>query len=499
VIRTSSFSASSVDSQTVLLNSHGPETAKSAETAQEVPTQDAPQPTNNEPRRCWICFNDETEDDETSSEWRSPCPCVLVAHESCLLDWVADMEAPSSRRRAGKSGKILCPQCKSEIRIERPRDVVVDTVRVVERLTRYMMLPGYVVLAGTGVYATLRSIGKYMVFEIFGPEDSKRIMAPLQQTLNTHVTWLPMRLLYHLHDHWRLDIGLPMIPAVLMMSRSTIADPILPFIPLIFFAGEGEARWQTLSELTWPPSAAFTIAALPYARSIYNAFYKHVCLPHEQRWIKEIQPRAGTEDPVDADAAGEDDRLAILDAMAEDDTDDEVEADAAQFDVELDVFADWNNGGAADNHNAPENPPVPIARGPAHPLNAPPVEDGAVPEPNVPRRPAPPRRQRLRREPLNFDFSISDTILSPLVFPSIAAAIGKALEYVLPSSWVTPPASGQPSGLLQARWGRSIVGGCLFVGIKDAILLYVRWRIAQNHRHRRVLDCKKSKGMGKAK
>ena len=33
-----------------------------------------------------------------------------------------------------------------------------------------------------------------------------------------------------------------------------------------------------------------------------------------------------------------------------------------------------------------------------------------------------------------------------------------------------------------------MVGGCLFVGIKDAVMLYVRWKMAQNHRRRRVLD-----------
>jgi hypothetical protein len=154
-------------------------------------------------------------------------------------------------------------------------------------------------------------------------------------------------------------------------------------------------------------------------------------------------------------------------------------------------------------------------------LNAPPVDDempalievnaqDAAPAPNVPVQPAQPRRQRVRRE-RNIAFSttsLADTILGALIFPSIAAAMGELLRHTLPGSWVTPPSGapatswlggwistggrvgtkGRPTGLLQTRWGRSLVGGCLFVGLKDAVLMYVRWKMAQNHRRRKILD-----------
>ena len=53
---------------------------------------------------------------------------------------------------------------------------------------------------------------------------------------------------------------------------------------------------------------------------------------------------------------------------------------------------------------------------------------------------------------------------------------------------------------MQEKWGRSLVGGCLFVVLKDAVMLYVRWKMAQMHRGRRVLDFdRKKKGSnGKA-
>ena len=95
-----------------------------------------------EPRKCWICFSEEDEEDEPSSEWRSPCTCALTAHESCLLDWVADIEAPNTRRTSGTPAKVTCPQCKSEIKLSRPRSLVVDSVRILERVAGRMVLPG---------------------------------------------------------------------------------------------------------------------------------------------------------------------------------------------------------------------------------------------------------------------------------------------------------------------------------------------------------------------
>src|SRR4051812_46520410 len=161
--RANSFSGQSVDSQTLLLNSPPPQSATPVfQEPKETPTQDTapPQEEDNDPRRCWICFNDETEDDETTSEWRSPCACSLVAHETCLLDWIADMEAPTSGRRAGTTaGKVLCPQCKGEIVIKRPKSYVVEAVRSMERLVDSLRLPGFALVTGTALYSTLTLSG----------------------------------------------------------------------------------------------------------------------------------------------------------------------------------------------------------------------------------------------------------------------------------------------------------------------------------------------------
>ena len=483
------------------------------EAQKEAPAQSSAAEEEFDPKKCWICFNDETEDDETTSEWRSPCSCSLVAHEKCLLDWIADMEAPSSRRRAGtRAGKVLCPQCKSEIKIQRPKSYVVEAVRMVERFTGSLLLPGFALVTGTALYSTLTLSGTHTIYQIFGTEDALQILGPLYEQPNPMVGSVAVQLFQHLQQHWRLDLGLPLIPTVLVASRTSFADSFLPFLPLIFFVSSGQPGDDML-QLQWPPSAAFSFAALPYLRGFYNAYYDRIWLPREQKWLKEIQPRAGDDAEAEADVQVQHDH-------AHDHGDADI-VDEVEIEVDFDIFADWNNAGNADDDHAHDDMPELVAQEAAHPINAPPQDDDAVPDlinadqlnnnaapaPNVP---AAPRRQRVRRE-RNMTFSttsLADTILGALIFPSIAAAMGEILRLGLPSSWVTPPAgspatswlggwvrtggraggSGKPTGFLQTRWGRSIVGGCLFVGLKDAVLLYVRWKMAQNHRRRRILD-----------
>ena len=136
-------STTSEDSQTILLNhpsssesSPKPEPQRRQQSRPRIQTTDS----SNEPRKCWICFADETEDTPTSSEWRSPCPCALTAHESCLLDWVADLEN-SQNRKSSSPPKIECPQCKAKITIARPRSLVVEGVRALQRATARFILP----------------------------------------------------------------------------------------------------------------------------------------------------------------------------------------------------------------------------------------------------------------------------------------------------------------------------------------------------------------------
>lgn len=87
---------------------------------------------------------------------------------------------------------------------------------------------------------------------------------------------------------------------------------------------------------------------------------------------------------------------------------------------------------------------------------------------------------------------VASTVMGALFFPAISSLMGDLLKVALPAKWVTK----QPNrwgvrisdGMLKEKWGRSIIGGCLFVVLKDAITLYCKWKKARDFGKKKVLD-----------
>lgn len=516
----------SEDSQTVLLNTPSPvETPKLEEQSQSSHPPPDPEA---DVKKCWICFADETEDTPESSRWRDPCPCALVAHEDCLLDWIADMESPSSRKRTLGPPKLLCPQCKAEIHLARPRDPIVEVVRASERLANKIVTPAALTVVASTIVQACTLHGIHSIYAVFGFADGWRILRPVLVPTRAFNHGYYRGIVQNFLDHWRLQIGLPLITPMLILSRTQFADSVLPVLPIVFFATQGDSD-QPLDFGHWPPSASLAMAVLPYLRGLYNAYYERVWAAHEKRWIKDIQPRqgqaSGAQDGNDGDENG-------------DGQGDEVEAEGI-FEIRVDgnLWEDWDNNDQepmnqnqgrrqqeqARMHEEREqiredmlaNGPAPIIphdeRAPA--LDAPPLADndqGAAPAPQVPRnrppqqpqpnQPVPPQQERERRLSISTT-GLAEKVLGALLFPTIASLSGEALRLLLPTSWVSRPTtysfsnrSSKATGLLQEKWGRSVVGGCLFVVLKDAVMLYVRWKMSQQHRKRRVLDYDRKKG-----
>jgi len=82
--------------------------------------------------------------------------------------------------------------------------------------------------------------------------------------------------------------------------------------------------------------------------------------------------------------------------------------------------------------------------------------------------------------------SVLNFFAGALLWPTVSYSVGNLLRMTLPKTWVTRPSSGPITGLLQERWGRSLVGGCLFVVLKDAFFLYTKYRRAINRPYRRI-------------
>ncbi|OJD40634.1 ring finger domain protein [Diplodia corticola] len=496
------LSTASADSDTVLFDSAHILSGSSFSQKTEA-KQAPPQPQyaeEDEPRKCWICFNDETEDAPDSSAWRSPCPCALVAHEDCLLDWVASQEAPNPRRQAGTGSKFKCPQCKNEIHLKRPTSKVVDGVRAIERITNLLILPGTMGVLGYTVYQACFMHGVSTVYALFGLEDGYRILQPLHQAPTVLRTGahssVALAAVTRFFQHARLHFGLSAIPPILVASRVSIADSILPILPVVFLASSN-AGDDMLNFGHWPPSAALSFSLLPYIRGAYNTYMERAWAEKQRQWLKDIQPRAG-----ETDGGEHEDEDADVDRIHDDD-------DGPIFELNLDLVDEEDDEHFHDDFHAlpgagqwPANRPDDDddqQRAPPLDANGMPQarpqqqqQGGAAPPQQQPR----PRQNNRRERNLIFQTSnIADTVLGALVFPSIAAAMGELIRLGLPKAWVTPPASGRsPTAFLQQRWARSLVGGCLFVAVKDAVMLYVRWKMAQNHRKRKVLDYDKKKG-----
>ncbi|KAI9830388.1 MAG: hypothetical protein M1826_004811 [Phylliscum demangeonii] len=181
-----------------------------------------------EPRKCWICFADETDDGPTASEW-------------------PDLQAPG--RQAGPGGWVRCPQCNSRIIVAQPRNPIVSAANRLERAARILVYPGLGLFAAGCIYSGLAMHGLYSLEWVFGQDAAREILMrelsstprvggsrvvdgllrPMMRFLApTALSWEPW--------NWTLRVDLPLVPVVLLLSRTRFADPILRVLPLFFFA-----------------------------------------------------------------------------------------------------------------------------------------------------------------------------------------------------------------------------------------------------------------------
>jgi hypothetical protein len=516
-------SVNSEDSQVVILDH--PESAPADEQpqlSQQAPLLRPALPSADDPdsdiKKCWICFSDSNEDTPETSPWRDPCPCALVAHEECLLDWIADAEnTKNTRNRSFGPPQITCPQCKSEIKLARPRNYIVDVTRGLERLGTRLVWPGALSLLSGLIIQGNFALGVHTIYRIFGAQDGYRILQPLlRQMVTPPLDFdLPPRviastILYKIAQHarhWRLYIGVPLITPLLVLSRTSLADSVLPALPVLFLATQAHSSGEPLDFTAWPPSASMAFAVLPYLRSAYNAYFERVWAKKEQQWIREIQPRSGSQDGTGDQAEGNAGQAA---APADDDN---------MFEVRIDggIWEDWEGGNGNDEAQAPNVPEGAEDAAAAPPPN---IADNRPAQPAGAQAQAQPQVQQNERRLSFSTTTVAETVLGALAFPTLAELSGEVLRLALPMSWTMPDAASAGAsvaaggflgalglrgtsygstalrsgrGLLQEKWGRSLVGGCLFVVLKDAVMLYVRWRSARMHRERRVLDFQRKK------
>ncbi|KAM3075996.1 hypothetical protein ACMFMF_005341 [Clarireedia jacksonii] len=428
---------SNPSAQAYLLNDPkpAPDTTRSDE-------QSAAQPPQSEPQRCWICQMDDTEDGPQASPWRSPCPCSLRAHEECLMDWIT---VTGDKEMAPK---IVCPVCKYQLKIDQPKDYLVLAIDKLRRLTEDAMLP----LAVTGLtgcfYTGFLVYGINTLTIVFGADEARSIMFPAASKL-TKLVLLFFPNLTEVPSWWTLA-GLPLIAPTLVLSRTRIADPLFTVLPLTYFLFSPDNKYFT----TWPPTPGRTFAMLPYVRLTYNNIYRSLFSDLEKKWDLAVQrkPREGeTVEQIAQQVQRE-------------------EANNAFFDLEVEIVEEVHREPAQQGGNMAAEGAQPAAGR---------NEDAVAPNQNqngINQNDA----WELRRN-INAS-SIFIKMMGALFFPTVSSVMGDALKLVLPSVWL------QQRGLLQHKWARSIVGGCLFVVLKDFVLLYCKWKKARDFGKKRVRD-----------
>lgn len=439
--RSATPTMTSEDSETVLLNS--------------VPTAESfrPPPLTRTStlgiKKCWICVGDSTEDDSINPPaWRSPCKCSLVAHEDCLLDWVADLENPSNRRSRPTPNQILCPQCKSEIKIARPKSYIVDAVKSADRSFGRFVIPGL----GASILGTLFAgcwvHGFQSVYVIFGRADAERIFRYAEKRPGALFAY-----------------GL--IPLNLIFARTRYSDFVLPSGSLFLLSTQLNDKFE-IDWTLYPPLPSTVFACLPAVRSLYNWSYEKAFGKLNRKWLREIQPRR------DEGFEGHEQNIANI--MNEQ----EEAAEEGGIVLELEVNLGGEEEDLAQGQN-PGNQDAGNNNGAGQNNNAAPQQGNGAHVHHI--------LGERGDEIMEGTSSIGQSILGALMFPAVAASAGGLLSFALPTSWVTGTTlvNGRP-GFLRTRWGRSVIGGALLVVLKDAIVLYCRWKLAQGHRRRKIMD-----------
>lgn len=304
---------------------------------------------------------------------------------------------------------------------------------------------------------------------------------------------------------------------------------------------------------SWPPSPAWVMTALPWVSFSYNRIYFDLFGAYERRLNKSLRGRglpnenAPAAEDNDGDVqqfnAGADHaappeeedegyfaqalRLgnAVLNMMGDDNNDEGIvaeielqigpEEDEQQVAQELQNEVDALNEIAAGNRVAPEVVVVQEENA-QEPQQAGQVEEGgdaAEPPPAIriePRAEAQPvqnanndNNQQAPEEPIREARGTSTTltdlvngVVSALTFPLVCWASGEVLRHTLPTSWVTRPNSRVVTGLLQEQWGRSLVGGAMFIVARDMVNLYSKHRQVEVRKHRRVRNVPRRKVKG---
>ncbi|KAF3016221.1 hypothetical protein E8E14_011778 [Neopestalotiopsis sp. 37M] len=407
--------------------------------------------------RCFICLTDEPEA-ELPSDWVTPCQCSLEGHQTCLLTWVADLEAQ------GKT--VKCPVCKSKIDVIDRWDLA---VQLSDTLTRHLTSLSPMVLLSFGVGGIIMSSALYgmQALETFaGPQAAVRYIFVEPETegyldvvlkrlknalpsLGPNDTATAQQILSRenisvdggVTVDWLHFFSLTLVAPALVLNRMPLGETIM--IPLNISQYAIFLSDHSTDLLTWPPSGQKVLAAFPVARAFYFHLHRAVSKALDRRLAAATSNSSGQQGDV---------------AQLNPEPEIEHEEEGREHFIDVNLNLNLPGDEDAEDEGAPANQPQ--GNGNAMPVR-PNAGTGGL-------------------------SGLLNYLAGALLWPTVSYGAGSLLRLALPASWVTKPSSGHATGILQERWGRSLVGGCLFVVLKDAFFLYVKWRTTLNRPYRRI-------------
>ncbi|ANB12058.1 E3 ubiquitin-protein ligase MARCH5 [Sugiyamaella lignohabitans] len=293
-------------------------------------------PLNQEDYRCWICLGTADEPpphNQKDHHWCRPCRCNLVSHQTCLLEWAAEVASTNPRSLLYNSGPKTpqCPQCKSAIHIAKSKSLFIQLRDRIEAANASGFQLFFVTVIGgsiaSAVYTSLYALGAASI-RCICPRDMALPLLGISVT-DQFVQIQPLSV--------RRMLLVPSIPIVLLLSgsRSTFADVVTLLMPLTLSDGD-HLPWK----LTGP---RLTMALLPLARIGYHVLYDSLVEPIIQLCAARIRPSfsQGLTGRGDGEGAGVE--------LAFDDDDNNggpLRALGVNFEI---VLHDENAGGAGDD------------------------------------------------------------------------------------------------------------------------------------------------------
>ncbi|EGR52910.1 uncharacterized protein TRIREDRAFT_119792 [Trichoderma reesei QM6a] len=460
------------------------------------------------PRRCFICLTDEDPSDPPGS-WVDPCPCTLEAHQDCMLSWVTDCE---------RSNKPLkCPVCKSAIEMDGPWDPIASLHDAIQQ--RFTRASPFILLTGVsvGVQFSLQMYGAMALWTFAGKEALLRFALGPDMVIDGR----PPGALRFAKERIVNALILTNVAPTLLVSQ------LLPGLTNRYFMQSASiygiySMIRNENFLEWPPSPRMAMVALPILRKMYFSFWRDFIMPYEVKLNRQISGLPPLDPQQEADGAHRQDLERngeggfigllqnILDVLDPDEEEPAAGANnggreargGAQHEIRLEQREEGDeirvellieevveDGDDEVQVVVPEDEEFGGQRwGQAQDELA----NGHAQENQREAPQAPPARRMGLGGLLS---SVSNSIVGALLLPGISFAMGEALRLMLPRSWTTAPPknnwlfgpspSGRP-GLLQQQWGRSLVGGCLYVVLNDVIRVYSKSRKVAAMQNRKV-------------